>query len=132
MNSILIVDDHDLFREGLRKIIEHWQDFQVVGEASNGRDALALARDLFPDIILMDIQMPGVNGIDATRQIMQTSPHIRILVVTMFQDDDSVFAALRAGARGYVLKDMNDADISQAILAVGRVAEATLVRGLFP
>jgi DNA-binding NarL/FixJ family response regulator len=118
--TILIADDHPVFRKGLRALLASMPEVELAGEATTGEEAIRLAEQLQPDVILMDLHMPGGGGLPAIRQIVQTSPHIRILVVTMFQDDDSVFAALRAGARGYVLKDMNDADISRAILAVGR------------
>jgi DNA-binding NarL/FixJ family response regulator len=91
---------------------------QVVGEATTGEDAARLAGELQPDVVLMDIQMPGLGGIAATRQILLASPHIRVLVVTMFADDASVFAAMRAGARGYVLKDAEKGEIVRAIRAV--------------
>jgi DNA-binding NarL/FixJ family response regulator len=99
--QILIADDHTLFRDGLRALFGSLPDTTVIGEAANGTEAIAQAEKLQPDVILMDIQMPGVNGIEATRRIVQTSPHIGVIVVTMFEDDDSVFAAMRAGARGY-------------------------------
>jgi DNA-binding NarL/FixJ family response regulator len=118
--TVLIADDHPVFRKGLRALLASMPEVELTGEATTGEEAICLAEQLQPDVILMDLHMPGGGGLPAIRQIVQTSPHIRILVVTMFQDDDSVFAALRAGARGYVLKDMNDADISRAILAVGR------------
>ena len=117
--TILIADDHPVFRKGLRALLASMPEVELVGEATTGEEAIRLAEQLQPDVVLMDLHMPG-GGLPAIRQIVQTSPHIRILVVTMFEDDDSVFAALRAGARGYVLKDTNDADISRAILAVGR------------
>jgi len=117
--SILIADDHPIFRKGLRALLASMPQVELVGEATSGTEAVRLAEQLQPDVVLMDLQMPGGGGLAAIRQIAQTSPHIRILVVTMFQDDDSVFAAMRAGARGYVLKDMNDEDITRAILAVG-------------
>jgi DNA-binding NarL/FixJ family response regulator len=117
--TILIADDHPVFRKGLRALLASMPTTELVGEATTGEEAMTLAEKLQPDVILMDLQMPGGGGLPAIRQIVQTSPHIRILVVTMFQDDDSVFAAMRAGARGYVLKDMNDEDITRAILAVG-------------
>src|SRR5512135_283624 len=117
--AILIADDHPVFRKGLRALLASMTNVEVAGEATNGVEAVRLAEQLQPDIILMDLQMPGGGGLPAIREIVLTSPHIRILVVTMFQDDDSVFAAMRAGARGYVLKDMDDEDITRAILAVG-------------
>ena|SRR3989442_573863 len=117
---VLIADDHPLFRHGLSALLSASPDFEVVGEATTGEEVINLATNLQPDVILMDIQMPGVNGIEATRSILHTSPHIRILIVTMFEDDASVFTAMRAGARGYVLKDAQKVDMLQAIRAVGR------------
>jgi DNA-binding NarL/FixJ family response regulator len=116
---ILIADDHPVFRKGLRALLASMPAVELAGEATSGENAILLAEQLQPDVILMDLQMPGGGGLAAIRQIVQTSPHIRILVVTMFQDDDSVFAALKAGARGYVLKDMDDEDIARAIQVVG-------------
>lgn len=115
---ILIADDHPLFRDGLRALLESVTDMQVIGEAATGDEVLAQARALQPEVILMDIKMPGINGIEATRRILQTSPHIHILVVTMFEDDDSVFAAIRAGARGYLLKGAVQEETLRAIRAV--------------
>jgi DNA-binding NarL/FixJ family response regulator len=92
---VLIADDHLLFRDGLRALLASAEDTDLVGEASAGEEAVALAASLQPDIVLMDVQMPGVNGIDATRQIVHMSPHIGVLVVTMFEDDHSVFAAMQ-------------------------------------
>ena len=117
---VLIADDHPLFRHGLSALLSASPDFEVVGEATTGEEVIELAARLQPDVILMDIQMPGVNGIEATRRILHNSPNIRILIVTMFEDDASVFTAMRAGARGYVLKDAQKADMLQAIRAVGR------------
>ena len=117
--TVLIADDHPVFRKGLRALLASLPSTELIGEAINGEEAIELAEQLQPDVVLMDLQMPGGGGLPAIRQIVQTSPHIRILVVTMFEDDDSVFAAMRGGARGYVLKDMNDEDIERAILAVG-------------
>lgn len=117
--SILIADDHPLFRSGLRALIATLPEAECVGEASTGAEAIRLAEELQPDLVLMDLKMPDGGGLEAIRHIVQTSPHIRILVVTMFEDDDSIFAAMRAGARGYVLKDSHDADLGRAIRAVG-------------
>lgn len=117
---VLIADDHPLFRHGIRSVLMTNPGFEVVGEATTGEEVIQLAEDLQPDVIVMDIQMPGVNGIAATRQIAHSSPHIRILIVTMFEDSASVFSAIRAGARGYTLKDSEKDDILTAIRAVGR------------
>ena len=103
----------------MRSLLSPIPDFKVVGEASTGEEAIRLAAELQPDVILMDLQMPGGNGLAATRAILQSNPDICILVVTLFEDDDSVFAALRAGARGYVLKDSRDEEMVRAIRAVG-------------
>ncbi len=116
---ILIVEDHPLFRKGLRALIAGVEDFEVAGEASDGDRAVTAALDLLPDVVLMDLQLPGLSGIDAIRAITAASPTTRILVVTLFQDDDSVFAALRAGARGYIFKDADEAEMVRAIRAIG-------------
>src|SRR5258708_38810617 len=115
---ILIADDHPLFRDGLRALLESVPDMQVIGEAMTGNEVVVQATSLQPDVILMDIKMPGLNGIEATRRILQTSPHIRILILTMFEDDESVFAAVRAGARGYLLKGAVQEETLRAIRAV--------------
>ena len=117
---VLIADDHPLFRSGLRALLSAVPDTAVVGEATTGKEAVALAAKLQLDMIVMDIHMPGVSGIDATRRILDTSPHIGVLIVTMFEDDYSVFAAMRAGAKGYVLKDADEEDMLHAIRAVGK------------
>jgi DNA-binding NarL/FixJ family response regulator len=115
---ILIADDHPLFRDGLRALLESVPDMQVIGEVATGNEVMAQAQALQPDVILMDIKMPGLNGIEATRRILQASPHIRVLVITMFEDDESVFAAIRAGARGYLLKGAVQEETLRAIRAV--------------
>src|SRR5258707_3885491 len=122
---ILIADDHPLFRGGLRALLESFPDLQVIGEAMTGNEVVVQAASLQPDVILMDIKMPGLNGIEATRRILQTSPHIRILILTMFEDDESVFAAVRAGARGYLLKGAVQEETLRAIRAVAH-GEATV------
>lgn len=118
--TVMIADDHPVFRKGLRALLSSVPEVELIGEASTGHEIIELAESLQPDVILMDLQMPEGGGLNAIRQIIATSPHIRVLVVTMFEDDDSIFAAMRTGARGYVLKDMDDTDISRAILSVGR------------
>jgi DNA-binding NarL/FixJ family response regulator len=116
---ILVADDHPVFRHGIGALLRATPDLEPVGEATTGEAAVAMAGSLQPDVVLMDIKMPGLNGIEATRRISQTSPHIRVLMVTMFEDDASVFAAMRAGARGYVLKDAEQDELLRAIRAVG-------------
>jgi DNA-binding NarL/FixJ family response regulator len=116
--TVLIVDDSQPFRDGLREMLQAQEGVDVVGEAANGQDALGLAARLEPDVVLMDIQMPVMNGIEATRRLAGARPHIGVLMLTMFEDDDSVFAAMRAGARGYLLKGARKADTLRAITAV--------------
>ncbi len=116
--SVLIADDHAPFRDGLRALLRSEADIETVGEAATGREVIAQAATLQPDVILMDLHMPEGNGIDASRTILASSPHISILVLTMFEDDDSVFAALQAGARGYLLKGALKAEILRAIRGV--------------
>jgi DNA-binding NarL/FixJ family response regulator len=115
---VLIADDHPLFREGMRGRLDRVADVEVVGEAASGDEAVELAHKLDPHVILMDIKMPGLNGIEATREIHQASPQIGVLVLTMFEDDDSVFAAMCAGAKGYLLKDSGGEGVVHAIRAV--------------
>ncbi len=115
---ILIADDHPHFREGLSALLLSAPDLEVVGEAADGEESISLAAELQPDVILRDLDMPGTGGIEATRQILNTSPHISILVISMHEDDDLVFAALQAGARGYLLKGAPKSEILRAIRAV--------------
>ncbi|HEV2123030.1 MAG TPA: response regulator transcription factor [Chloroflexota bacterium] len=115
---ILIADDHPLFRDGLRVLLDSVGGMTVVGEATTGDETITLATELQPDIVLMDIKMPGLNGIEATRRIVTSSPSIAVLMVTMFEDDDSVFAAMRAGAKGYLLKGARQDETLRAISAV--------------
>jgi DNA-binding NarL/FixJ family response regulator len=115
---VLVADDHPLFRQGLRTAIEGGDGLEVVGEAETGVEAVERALELQPDVVVMDVQMPERNGIEATRQIVAQSPHVGVLVLTMFEDDDSVFAAMRAGARGYLLKGSEHDEIVRAIRAV--------------
>ena len=114
---ILLADDHTLFRKGIRAILERMDNLEVVGEAAGGQEAIEQARELVPDVILMDIKMPDVGGLDATQRILQENPHIGIILVTMFDDPESVFAGMRAGARGYVLKEAEPEELQRAIQA---------------
>src|SRR5919204_370286 len=115
---ILIADDQVIARQGLKTLLSANPEIEIVGEATSGAEAVELAAALQPDVILMDLKMPGMSGIEATRRIHRTSPHIAILVVTMFADDSSVFPAIRAGARGYLLKDADQAELFRAIQTV--------------
>ena len=116
--NVLIADDHVFYREGVRALLSNSPEITVIGEANNGDEVIAKAVELSPDVILMDLKMPGMNGIEATRRIIQQQAKIGILVITMFDDDDSVFAAMRAGARGYLLKDADKDELVRAIVAV--------------
>jgi DNA-binding NarL/FixJ family response regulator len=118
MIQTIIADDHQLFRDGLKALLDSTPDTEVIGEASSGEEAIALVNKLRPDVILMDLQMPGVNGIEATQRITMDNPQFNILILTMFDDDQSVFAALRAGARGYVLKGVKHDEMLRAVRAV--------------
>lgn len=112
---VLVADDSEPFRIGMRSLLNATPGIQLIGEAAHGQAVVRLAEQLQPDVILMDLQMPDVNGIEATRAILHTSPHIAILMLTMFDDDDSVFAAMQAGARGYLLKGASKNAIVRAI-----------------
>jgi DNA-binding NarL/FixJ family response regulator len=122
--SVLIVDDHPLFRDGLRALIRAAPDLALAGEAEDGEQAVELAVQCPPDLVVMDLQMPGVDGIEATRRIARGCAGVAILVVTMFDDDPSVFQAMRAGARGYLLKG---ADHEEMLCAIRSVAEGQAV-----
>ncbi len=115
---LLIIDDNEPFRRGLRALLRGEADIVVVGEAADGRTAVTQADILQPDVVVMDLKMPLMDGLDATRRILHTSPHVRVLVLTMAADDESVFAALQAGARGYLLKGALKGDVLRAIRGV--------------
>ncbi|MGH2354465.1 MAG: response regulator [Chloroflexota bacterium] len=117
---VLLADDHTLFRRGLRTLLEQLPGMEVVGEAATGREAVERARDLVPDVVLMDIKMPELSGIEAARRVTQENPHIGVILVTMFDDPDSVFSGMRAGARGYVLKEAEPEELRRAIEAAAR------------
>lgn len=118
--KILLVDDQSLFREGLRTLLEVQSDFQIVGEAANGEEALRLTATLQPEVILMDLRMPVMDGVIATRRIRDLFPNIRVIVLTTFDDDETVFDGLRAGAVGYLLKDVTSDKLHEAIRAAAR------------
>ncbi len=115
--TVVVVDDHPLVRQGLRAVFDATEDVSVIAESDNGADAVRLCVEQHPDVVLMDLQMAGVHGIEATRQIKQATPETAVLVLTMFDDDDTVFAAVSAGAAGYLLKGADGADIIAAVRA---------------
>jgi DNA-binding NarL/FixJ family response regulator len=117
---ILLVDDQPLFREGLRTLLSIQPDFEVVGEAGNGAEALRLARSLYPAVVLMDLQMPVLDGVAATRRLHEERPECRVIVLTTFDDDELVFDGLRAGAIGYLLKDAPSEKLGEAIRSAAR------------
>lgn len=118
--KLMIVDDHAPFRRGLRTMLSDVADLECVGECEGGQQALEQLEALLPDVVLMDIQMPGLSGIDATRRIAGSAPQIGVLMLTMFDNDESVFAAMRAGARGYLLKGAGKNEIAAAVRAAAQ------------
>jgi len=114
---VLLADDHNLIRAGLRLVVSQQSDFQVAGEAENGRQAVALAEQLKPDVVVMDIKMPDLNGIEACHQIRETLPDTEVVMLSMHSDETYVLRALKAGARAYLLKDSAEADLARAIRA---------------
>jgi DNA-binding NarL/FixJ family response regulator len=116
---VVVADDHPLFRSGIRELLEKADGIEVIADVADGEDVVRLALETSPDVILMDVRMPKLNGIEATRRIVSARPNVRILVLTMVEDDDSVFAAMRAGARGYVLKGADGNTVLRAVQAVG-------------
>src|SRR5690242_5058601 len=117
---LMMVDDHRMFLQGLRSLIEMENDIQVVGECSNGYDALEAVMLLHPDVVLMDINMPGMNGVEVTRQILERRPEIGIIILTMYREDAQVFHAIKSGARGYILKDVETVEVVRAVRTVAR------------
>jgi len=115
---VVVAEDHPLYRRALTTLLGAQVGWEVVAEADDGVDAVTAARATQPDVVLMDLNLPGLDGIEATRQIVSASPHIAVLVLTMYDDDASVFAAVRAGARGYLLKGADQAEIVRAVAAV--------------
>jgi DNA-binding NarL/FixJ family response regulator len=117
---VLVVEDHPLFRKGVVALLESVPEFVVAGVATTGEEAVVQASAVRPDVVLMDLQLPGISGIEATRTIVGANPDVRVLVLSLFEDEDSVFLALRAGARGYVLKDADEEELTGAVRAVAR------------
>src|SRR5262245_506846 len=116
---VVIADDHPVFLSGLRQLLDTQPLLECVGEASSGAQAVELATTLLPDVAVLDLHMPDINGVDAARAITRGAPTIAVLMLTMMDDDESVFAALRAGARGYLLKGASPTDVVHAIRTVG-------------
>jgi DNA-binding NarL/FixJ family response regulator len=115
---VMVADDHPAFRTGLRQMLSGIADLELVGEADGGLAAVELAAQVQPDVVLMDLRMPGIDGIEATRRLLRVDPAVGVVVLTMFEDDDSVFAAMRAGARGYLLKGSEQEDILRAVRCI--------------
>ncbi len=113
--TILIVDDHEVVRNGIRAFLDTLQEFQVVGEAASGEEAIKLVRDLIPDVVLMDLIMPGMDGIETTREVKKVSPRTQVVVLTSYHEDEHIFPALKAGAISYVLKDMKMEKLAETI-----------------
>jgi DNA-binding NarL/FixJ family response regulator len=116
--KVLLVEDHAIVRQGIRALLDEEPDIAIVGEAADGNQALALAQSLRPEIVLMDLNLPGLSGIEATRQVLQLLPDIRVLVLSMYDSEEYVFRALRAGASGYVLKQSTSTELVMALRAV--------------
>jgi DNA-binding NarL/FixJ family response regulator len=117
---VVIADDHEVVRRGIRSLLSTIDDIEVVAEAASGDEAVTIATELVPDVVLLDLQMPGGHGLEATRQITTTLPRVAVVILTMYEDADSIDAALRAGARGYLLKGASQNDVVQAIRAAAR------------
>jgi two-component system, NarL family, response regulator LiaR len=118
--SLLITDDHALVRQGIRAFLELQPDLNVIGEAGSGEEAVRMAAELVPDVVLMDLVMPGIGGVDATRQVKQVSPHSQIIVLTSYHEDEYIFPALRAGALSYVLKDVGPDELADTVRKAAR------------
>jgi len=117
---IILVDDHEVVRLGLKSLLERHPQFEVIGEAGNAKEALEQVERLLPDVVLMDIRLPGISGIEVCEEIIKKFPEIRVIMLTSYAEDDMLFSAIRAGASGYVLKQINADDLMKAIEAVGR------------
>jgi DNA-binding NarL/FixJ family response regulator len=117
---VLVADDHPTFRRGLAALLDSLEEFDLVGDAADGETVVALTAELLPDVVVMDLNMPGMNGVEATRHIVTAHPDVAVLVLTMLDEDESVFAAMRAGARGYVVKGADTDDVLRALASVAR------------
>jgi DNA-binding NarL/FixJ family response regulator len=119
-HSVLLVDDHKIMRDGIRAILKHSDEFRIAGEADNGSDAVQLCKKAVPDIVLMDIGLPGLNGIEATTEILRHCPHTKVIILSMYDDEHSVVSAIRSGARAFVLKKASDSDLVDALRTVAK------------
>jgi DNA-binding NarL/FixJ family response regulator len=126
---VLLVDDHALFRKGVADLLANERDFELVGEASDGMRAVEMARELMPDVILMDISMPGIDGLEATRQIKAEIPYVRIVILTVSDSDRSLFEAIKSGAQGYLLKQVEPAALLNTLRGIAR-GEASISRSM--
>jgi two-component system, NarL family, nitrate/nitrite response regulator NarL len=117
---VLLADDHALFRRGLASLLAHRDDLEVVGEAANGEDAIERARELMPDVVLMDVRMPGMTGLEATRRLKEEMPYVKIVILTVSEDEEDLFAALKGGAQGYLLKNIDPDDLVACLHQVQR------------
>jgi NarL family two-component system response regulator LiaR len=118
--SLLLTDDHALVRQGIRAFLELQPDLEVIGEADSGENAARMAAELAPDVVLMDLVMPGIGGVEATRQVKQVSPHSQVIVLTSYHEDEYIFPALRAGALSYVLKDIGPEELADVVRKAAR------------
>jgi two-component system, NarL family, response regulator LiaR len=118
--NVMLIDDHRVVRQGLRDFLELQGDIEIVGEASSGEEGVQLARELLPDVVLMDLVMPGIDGVETTRRLKAASPSTRVIVLTSFADDNKVFPAIKAGAISYLLKDISPEELAHAIRAAQR------------
>lgn len=123
--KVLLVDDHILFRKGLISLLSAQEDIEIVGECSDGAEALDRARELMPDVVLMDIRMPGVDGLEATRRMTSEMPHVKVVMLTVSEEDKDLFEAIKSGARGYLLKNLEPEDLYHLVRAVA-AGEAAL------
>jgi DNA-binding NarL/FixJ family response regulator len=125
----LLVDDHALFREGLAGLFAYEDDFEVVGQASSGEEAIAAARDLMPDLVLMDVDMPGIDGLEATRRLKREMPYVKVVALTVHDDDDTLFEAIKAGAQGYLVKSIRSSEMLDLLRGMSR-GEAPISRAM--
>lgn len=117
---VLIVEDHKIMRDGIRALLDRGGEFTVAGEAESGAEAIQVCTEIHPDVVLMDIGLPGLNGVDATTELLRNCPNAKVIILSMYDDEDSVVSSIRAGARGYVVKRASSGDLLEALRAVAR------------